>query len=55
MLQLAHVRVLRGELDLVGLSSDDLLDPVPRLFESFVLRSAAELDHRREGARDLSG
>src|SRR5438094_8510107 len=53
VLELAHVRVLRSQLDLVGLPADDLLDPVARLLECLVLGSAARLGHRRERARDL--
>ena len=53
MLQLSHVRVLRCQLDLVQLATDDLLDPVARLLEGLVLGTAAKLDHRRERARDL--
>src|SRR5439155_5014980 len=53
VLELAHVRVLRSQLDLVGLPADDLLDPVARLLERLVLGPAAQLDHRRERARNL--
>jgi len=53
VLELPYIRVLRRELDLVGLAPDDLLDAVARFLERLVLWTAAELDDRCEGARDL--
>lgn len=53
VLELSNVRVLRSELDLVGLAADDLFNAVARFLERVVLRAATELDHRSESARDL--
>src|SRR2546427_3256343 len=55
VLQLADVRVLWRQLDLVGLAAGHLLDRVARLLERLVLGPAPQLEHRGERARDLRG
>src|SRR5207237_1042094 len=55
VLQPAHVRVLRGQLHLIGFAGDDRIDRLARLLERVLLRRAAQLGDRGEGARDLAG